>query len=93
MQHETDIAMKRAESLEKANNELKDLHERKEKEFNTKYEAFYTQSKAEKEKLQNKIQGLINEGNKKDKDLMSAIHSRDQLASTLEKKENKIKEL
>lgn len=51
MQHETDIAMKRAESLEKANNELKDLHERKEKEFNTKYEAFYTQSKAEKEKL------------------------------------------
>jgi peptidoglycan hydrolase CwlO-like protein len=53
----------------------------------------YSQTKADKEKLEIKIESLVNDHNKKDKDLMSITHSRDQLANNLEKKENKIKEL
>lgn len=93
MQHDIDILLKKSQGLEKANAQLKELYERKEKEFNAKYENFYSQTKVQKEKLENKIETLINQSNKKDKDLMSAIHNRDQLASTLEKKENKLREM
>ena len=93
MQHEIDINMKKAESFEKLNNELKDTQDRKEKEFNIKYDTLYSQTKADKEKLETKIDSLISDLNKKDKELMTITHNRDQLASTLEKKENKVKEL
>ena len=93
LQHQIDINVKKAESLEKANNELKQSIQKKEKTFNSKYDQLYQQSKIEKQKLEEKIENLVNENNRKDKDLLSTIHIRDQLATSLDKKEAKLSEL
>ncbi len=76
--------------MEKSYLELKETLEKKENLFNNKYEQIYQQSKQERLKLEEKIEMLINENNKKDKDLMNTIHVRDNYMSSLEKKQARL---
>jgi|JI6StandDraft_1071083.scaffolds.fasta_scaffold03252_14 chromosome segregation ATPase len=93
LQHDNDMKSKQLDNLEKGLAELKETSAKREHELNAKYESLSQSTRAEKDAQYQKIEQLQTENNKKEKTIMSLSHLKEQLTTSLEKREAAIEDL
>lgn len=93
LQHENDMKAKQLENIERTLTELKETSSRRETELNIKYETLSQASRTEKQAQYEKIELLQTENNKKEKSIMSLSHLKEQLTTSLEKREAALEDM